>query len=178
MLAHAREEARAAGHELRELARGLHPAGLAEYGLEPRAGRRWPAAAPLPLQVGALPDRRLPDVRRGHASTTSSARRSPTPSSTPTRPRVRVEVTLHAGPLVVEVSDDGARRRRLGEPAAACAALADRVVGARRPAGGHEPAGRRARACARRSRSRRGARAREPFLEFGHEGDDGRRRAA
>ena len=60
-LRHASEEARAAGAELRELARGLHPAGLAEYGLEPTlaalAGR-----SPLPLEVAALPDRRLPEA--------------------------------------------------------------------------------------------------------------------
>ena len=60
-LRHASDEARAAGAELRELARGLHPAGLAEYGLEPTlaalAGR-----SPLPLEVAALPDRRLPEV--------------------------------------------------------------------------------------------------------------------
>jgi signal transduction histidine kinase len=60
-LRHASEEARAAGAELRELARGLHPAGLAEYGLEPTlaalAGR-----SPIPLEVTALPDRRLPEA--------------------------------------------------------------------------------------------------------------------
>jgi len=60
-LRHASDEARAAGAELRELARGLHPAGLAEYGLEPAlaalAGR-----SPLPLEVAALPDRRLPEA--------------------------------------------------------------------------------------------------------------------
>ena len=60
-LRHASDEARAAGAELRELARGLHPAGLAEYGLEPTlaalAGR-----SPLALEVTALPDRRLPEV--------------------------------------------------------------------------------------------------------------------
>ena len=53
-LRHASDEARAAGAELRELARGLHPAGLAEYGLEPTlaalAGR-----SPLPLEVARCP---------------------------------------------------------------------------------------------------------------------------
>ena len=60
-LRHAAEEARAAGAELRELARGLHPAGLAEYGLEP-ALKALAARSPIPVEIAALPDRRLPEV--------------------------------------------------------------------------------------------------------------------
>jgi signal transduction histidine kinase/uncharacterized protein YhfF len=57
----AAEEARAAGAELRELARGLHPAGLAEYGLEP-ALSALATRSPIPVEISALPDRRLPEV--------------------------------------------------------------------------------------------------------------------
>src|SRR5215217_7167803 len=60
-LRHAGEEARAAGTELRELARGLHPAGLAEYGLEPALAALGGRSA-IPLEVVSLPDRRLPEV--------------------------------------------------------------------------------------------------------------------
>src|SRR5688500_10537629 len=60
-LRHAAEETSAAGEELRELARGLHPAGLAEYGLEP-ALCALSQRSPLELRVVELPDRRLPEV--------------------------------------------------------------------------------------------------------------------
>jgi signal transduction histidine kinase len=57
----AADEARAAGSELRELSRGLHPAGLAEYGLEPTLAA-LAARSALPLEIAGLPDRRLPEV--------------------------------------------------------------------------------------------------------------------
>ena len=44
LLDQAREQAALAGDELRELVRGLHPAGLAEHGLGHALGRRWPRA--------------------------------------------------------------------------------------------------------------------------------------
>ena len=53
-LRHASDEARAAGAELRELARGLHPAGLAEYGLEPTVAA-LSARSPLPLRSQRCP---------------------------------------------------------------------------------------------------------------------------
>jgi signal transduction histidine kinase len=59
LLDRAQEEARLATDELRELARGLHPAGLTEKGLgsalEALAGR-----SPIPLHIDGLPERRLP----------------------------------------------------------------------------------------------------------------------
>jgi two-component sensor histidine kinase len=105
-LRHASEEARAAGAELRELARGLHPAGLAEYGLEPAlaalAGR-----SPLPLEVAALPDRRLPEaVEVTIYYLVSEALSNAVKYAGATR--VRVEITQGTDRVVAEVSDDGA----------------------------------------------------------------------
>ena len=56
----AREQARVAGHELRELARGLHPVGL-EHGL-PGALAALSLQSPLKLEVLSVPERGLPPV--------------------------------------------------------------------------------------------------------------------
>jgi signal transduction histidine kinase/uncharacterized protein YhfF len=59
LLRDALDEAAGVGAELRDLARGLHPSGLTEQGLEltlEQLARR----APVPLDVRSLPDRRLP----------------------------------------------------------------------------------------------------------------------
>jgi signal transduction histidine kinase len=61
LLARAREQLAAANAELRELARGLHPARLAETGL-PGAIEGLAQASLLPVEVRELPQRRLPDV--------------------------------------------------------------------------------------------------------------------
>jgi signal transduction histidine kinase/uncharacterized protein YhfF len=101
----AAEEARAAGAELRELARGLHPAGLAEYGLEPAlaalAGR-----SPLPVQLEALPDRRLPEVVEVSvyylvSEAVANACKYAGASS------VRVRVVQERERVLAEVADDG-----------------------------------------------------------------------
>jgi hypothetical protein len=47
--------------ELRELARGLHPAALSEHGLEP-ALEAVSARAPFPVEVSGIPDERLRDA--------------------------------------------------------------------------------------------------------------------
>ena len=56
----AREQARIAGSELRDLARGLHPAGLSANGLGPSL-RALAVGAPIRLRLAALPEGRLPD---------------------------------------------------------------------------------------------------------------------
>jgi signal transduction histidine kinase/uncharacterized protein YhfF len=105
-LHHAAEEARAAGAELRELARGLHPAGLAEYGLEP-ALKALAARSPIPVEITALPDRRLPEVvevtvyylvSEAIANTVKYAGAT----------GVRVHVEQQRERVVAEVADDGA----------------------------------------------------------------------
>jgi signal transduction histidine kinase len=59
LIAQAREEAGLAVRELRELARGIHPALLSDRGLGP-ALEALAARAPIPVTVTGVPDRRLP----------------------------------------------------------------------------------------------------------------------
>jgi signal transduction histidine kinase len=59
LIAEAREEARLAVQELRELASGIHPALLTERGLGP-ALEALAARAPVPTTVDGVPERRLP----------------------------------------------------------------------------------------------------------------------
>ena len=59
LIAQAREEARLAVQELRELASGIHPALLSDRGLEP-ALEALAARAPVPTTVTGVPERRLP----------------------------------------------------------------------------------------------------------------------
>jgi signal transduction histidine kinase len=58
-VARAREEAQQAVKELRELARGIHPALLADRGLI-AALEALAARAPFPVTVEGVPERRLP----------------------------------------------------------------------------------------------------------------------
>jgi signal transduction histidine kinase len=59
LIAQAREEARLAVQELRELASGIHPALLSDRGLGP-ALDALAARAPVPTTVDGVPERRLP----------------------------------------------------------------------------------------------------------------------
>jgi len=59
LVAQAREEAQAAVSELRELARGIHPAVLSDRGLGP-ALEALAARAPVPVEVRGVPERPLP----------------------------------------------------------------------------------------------------------------------
>ena len=60
ILAEAQQELAQALAELRELARGIHPAILTDRGLA-AAVEALAARAPLPVEVAAMPDERLPD---------------------------------------------------------------------------------------------------------------------
>jgi len=59
LIAQAREEAQLAVKELRELARGIHPALLSDRGLGP-ALEALAARAPVPVEVRGVPERPLP----------------------------------------------------------------------------------------------------------------------
>src|SRR3954453_8628248 len=60
LLGNAREQLAEANAELRTVARGLHPSGLSEQGLR-GALQALAAGSPLPIPLGDLPDRRLPE---------------------------------------------------------------------------------------------------------------------
>jgi signal transduction histidine kinase len=105
MLGLAREQASLAGSELRDLARGLHPAAL-ERGLE-IALASLAMQSPLRLEVEALPARRLPTVIEvtiwfvvSEALTNAVKHAGAT--------EVRVCVREHDGRLRASVADDGA----------------------------------------------------------------------
>ena len=61
LVAQAREEAQLAVKELRELARGIHPAVLSDHGLGP-ALEALAARAPVPVRVSGVPDQPLGDA--------------------------------------------------------------------------------------------------------------------
>jgi signal transduction histidine kinase len=105
LLASAGTELDSALAELRELARGIHPAVLTDRGLatalETLANR-----APVPVEVGDLPDGRLPEAVELAAyfvvaeALTNVAKYSEASHAT-------VQVGRENGRLVVEVADDG-----------------------------------------------------------------------
>ena len=110
LLASAGSELDSALAELRELARGIHPAVLTDRGLatalETLANR-----APVPVELGELPDERLPEAVELAAyfvvaeALTNVAKYSEASHAT-------VQVERDNGRVVVEVADDGDRRRR------------------------------------------------------------------
>ena len=101
----ANDELRQALEELRELARGIHPAILTDRGLD-AALEALVARAPVPVEVCAIPDERLPSAVEAAAyfviaeSLTNVAKYAHAGHAT-----IRVE--RRNGAAVVEVSDDG-----------------------------------------------------------------------
>ena len=169
LLEQAREQATLAADELRELVQGLHPSGLAEYGLGHALGA-LAARSPIPVHIGELPERRLPEpieialyylVSEGLTNAMKHADAS----------EVRVDVTLRGRAVVASVADDGAggaappRGSGLG-------GLADRVaaVGGRLAIESPEGSGTCLRATIPVAPYRT---AREPILELGYRGDGG-----
>ena len=169
LLERVREEATFAHTELRELARGLHPAGLTERGLG-GALEALAARTPLPLRVTALPDRGLPDpvavtvyamVAEALANAMKHARAN----------EVRVAVRQREREVIAEVADDGAGG---ADPGAGTGLLgrADRVaaLGGRLEISSARCQGTRLVATIPLAPWRLNS---EPFLEFGYEGDGG-----
>jgi signal transduction histidine kinase len=105
LLERATEELRYALEELRELARGLHPAVLKERGLGP-ALETLAARAPFPVDVDAIPSERLPEqveaaiyfiVSEALANAAKHARAR----------SVTAGVRRDDGRVLVEITDDG-----------------------------------------------------------------------
>ena len=105
LLASAREQLDLGLAELRELARGIHPALLSERGLAP-AIEALAARAPLDVCVLEVPEQRLPEQVEAAAyfivseSLTNAAKHAGAASAT-------VRIGRDNGSAVVEVSDDG-----------------------------------------------------------------------
>jgi signal transduction histidine kinase/uncharacterized protein YhfF len=170
MLARAREQAALAGRELRELSHGLHPAGLTAHGLA-SALRSLSLNSPLPLRIEGVPEQRLPDpvevtVYYLAAEALSNAVKHAGATE------VRVALQRRGPVLHVEISDDG-----VGGAAAAAAGtglpgLVDRLeaLGGRLEVESAPGAGTRLHASIPLAPWRDG---REPFIEFGYEGDGG-----
>jgi signal transduction histidine kinase len=101
----AREELASALEELRELARGIHPAVLSDRGLAPAlevlAGR-----SPVPVEIADVPEGRMPGPVEAAAyfvvaeSLTNMAKYAEADSAT-------VRVTRENGYAVIEIKDDG-----------------------------------------------------------------------
>jgi signal transduction histidine kinase len=91
--------------ELRELARGLHPAVLSDHGL--RAGVESLAArAPVPVEIQEVPDERLPEPVEAAAYYLISEALTHVAKCAQAS-TVRVAIAATDGRLVVEVMDDG-----------------------------------------------------------------------
>jgi len=170
LLDRAHEEAKLATDELRELARGLHPAGLTEKGLG-SALEALAARSPIPMRIDALPDRRLPApieltayylAAEGLTNAVKYAQAE----------GVRVSASSLLGEAVVTVADDG---RGGADPAggSGLAGLKDRVAALGGELTVDSPPGEGTTLTAviplAPWRS-----ANEPFLEFGHAEDGGR----
>ena len=105
-----------ASAELRELARGIHPAVLTERGLVP-AISALVSRAPVPVEVVGVPEERLPPATEATAYfTVAEALTNVAKYAQATHATVRME--RENGVLAVEVIDDGvggaARRSGLG----------------------------------------------------------------
>jgi signal transduction histidine kinase len=105
LLASAGEELESALEELRELARGIHPAVLTDRGLG-TALQTLANRAPVPVELGELPDERMPEAVELAAyfvvaeALTNVAKYAEASHAT-------VQVERENGRVVVEVEDDG-----------------------------------------------------------------------
>jgi signal transduction histidine kinase len=126
LLDRSREELDQALRELRDLARGIHPAVLDDRGLL-AAVETLAARAPLPVEVVSnLPDRRLPDqVEVAAYFVVSEALTNVAKHASAMK--ASVALTQRDGRLAVEVSDDGAGGANLGR-GTGLRGLAERVA--------------------------------------------------
>jgi len=110
--------------ELRELARGLHPALLNEHGLEPALAAAS-ARAPFPVEITGIPERRLPGAVEAAIyyvvaeSLTNAARHGAASSAT-------VAVSCSGDTVTVEIADNGRGGASL-EAGSGLRGLVDRV---------------------------------------------------
>jgi signal transduction histidine kinase len=124
--------------EVRELANGLHPAVLSERGLA-AALEALALRAPIPVELEALPDGRLPAPVEAAAYYVVAEALNNVQKHAGAR-RVVVSAAIDGATLVVEVKDDGSGGAE--EEGSGLRGLADRVeslggqLGLESPAGG------------------------------------------
>ena len=105
LIAQAREEAQLAVKEMRELARGIHPAVLSDRGLGP-ALEALAARAPIPVEVCGVPDEPLnPAVEACAYFVTAEALTNVAKYAHASEARVQLSLEDHC--LRLEVRDDG-----------------------------------------------------------------------
>jgi signal transduction histidine kinase len=105
LVAQAREEAQLAVQELRELARGIHPAVLSDHGLRV-ALEGLAARAPVPVEVSGVPQERLqPAVEAAAYFVTAEALTNLAKYAQASSAQVRL--SLEDDRLCVQVRDDG-----------------------------------------------------------------------
>jgi uncharacterized protein YhfF/two-component sensor histidine kinase len=169
LIGQARQQLAEANEELRTVARGLHPSGLAEQGLR-GALQSLAAGSPLPIQLGDLPDRRLPEpievtayflAREGLSNAVKYANAG----------EVAVDVCDEGGRVRILVADDGAGGATLSV-GSGLQGLADRIeaLGGTLEVDSPPGGGTRLTAVIPLMTWRT---PREPFLEYGYVGDDG-----
>jgi signal transduction histidine kinase/uncharacterized protein YhfF len=169
LVAQAHVEATAAFKEVQELARGLHPAALTQQGLRIPL-EALAATLPVPLEIEAIPERRLPEVLEVTVyyfvseATTNAAKHAQASV-------IRASVVLKGRTLEIEVSDDGVGGAS-AETGSGLRGLADRVAALGGTMQLESPVGSGTRISASIPLAP-WRDAREPFLEFGHDGDDG-----
>jgi signal transduction histidine kinase len=105
LLAQASDELALGLEELRELARGIHPAILTDRGLAP-AVEALATRATLPVEISGLPSERLPEPIEAAAFYVVSESLANV-AKYASASRAQVDLARDDGLLVVEVSDDG-----------------------------------------------------------------------
>jgi PAS domain S-box-containing protein len=118
------EELQAASAELRELARGIHPAVLTERGLGP-AIDALATRAPVPVEVTGVPEDRLPASIEATAYFTVSEALTNVAKYAQAS-HAQVSLDADNGNLVVEVRDDGVGGARI-DAGSGLTGLVDRV---------------------------------------------------
>lgn len=169
MLDAARSEMRAIGQDLRDMARGLAPAGIQQHGLA-GALQALASRSTLPIDIRGLPGRRLPDAIEGTLFfLVSEAVTNAVKHAEATR--MTVDIGFRSGTLVGEIADDG-RGGAAPEPQGGLQGLADRVAAVGGALEIDSPPGRGTRLSVSIPMNRWRTE-HEPFLEFGYQGDDG-----
>jgi signal transduction histidine kinase len=107
LVARAREEATEAVKELRELARGIHPALLADRGLI-AALEALAARAPFKVEISGVPEHRLPPAVEATAYFITAEALTNVEKYAGDEARATVELLEDRGRLRVTVRDDGA----------------------------------------------------------------------